>query len=206
MSQCNMLASHTLWAANIVGEFIHTMIPNILIFHMDKNACRDLQTSWSHLWWILHQKIHKANGITVSLLQHNNPNPGVVHTARCMDKWCGESNHCDNIWIQADQPPRNNCWVCQQWYSSSTLPYIFGFCIWIDSAEDNHDSSIQWWKVPHDLLLGEDMMFLTPVMSDWSHGMIVCQYELQWEPHIVGVSKVITPVQIVLSAVDNQFL
>jgi len=65
---------------------------------------------------------------------------------------------------------------------------------------------IKWWKVCHDQLHREHMKFLTPVMWDWTHGMILHQNAPQWVLHIVGVSKVITPMQIVPSGVDHHLL
>ena len=145
-------------------------------------------------------------GVTVTIQQHNNPDTVVVQKARCVEKWHGQGNRFDNILIQGDCALRNNRWVLQTGYYPAKLLYAFCFSDRINPGEANANGSVVWLTVHHDQLFVEDLEYLSSAMPNRTHGMILCQDALQRVQHIVKVSLVLTPVQLVLSGEDTEYL
>jgi len=159
MSKHSMIATLTFPEGISISEFIDTLTCYVSIFQADTSASLGLQTSGSCASWILHQKIHQLNSVTVTIQQHNNPDAVVVQKARCVEKWCGQGNRFDNILIQEDRAPRNNSWVRQQGYCPAKLLYAFCFSNRINTGEANANGSVIWRMVHHDLLLVEDLEY-----------------------------------------------
>jgi hypothetical protein len=105
MSKRNTIATLTFPEGIIVSEFIDALTFYFSSFQVDTSASLDLRTSGSHTSWILRQKIYRANGVTVTIQQHNNPDTVVVQKARRVEKWRGQGNQFDNILIQGDRAP-----------------------------------------------------------------------------------------------------
>jgi hypothetical protein len=114
MSKRNTIATLTFPEGISISELIDALTFYFSTFQADTNASLDLRTSGSRASWILRQKIYRANGVTVTIQQHNNPDTVVVQKARCVEKWRGQGNRFDNNFIEGDRPPRNNSWVRQQ--------------------------------------------------------------------------------------------
>ncbi|KAF8242216.1 hypothetical protein K440DRAFT_639384 [Wilcoxina mikolae CBS 423.85] len=114
MKKGNTIASLAFPNDIIMSEFIQSLTSEFAAFRMDPDPSPDMRASGSRELWILHQKICIANGVTVTIQQHNNPDAVIVQKARSVDKWCGHGNRFDHILIQEDRPPRNNSWVRQQ--------------------------------------------------------------------------------------------
>jgi len=170
------------------------------------SAGLDLRTSGSRASSILRQTIYRANGVTVTIQQHNNPDTVVVQKASCVEKWRGQGNRFDNISIQGDRAPRNNSWVRQQGYCPAKLFYAFRFSDGINTGEANANGSVIWRTVHHDLLFVEDLEYLLSAMPNRTHGMIMCRDAPQRVWRMVDVSSVLTPVQLVPSGEDTQYL
>jgi len=86
MNKRNTIATLTFAEGISISEFIDALTSNLSTFQADASASSDLWTSESGASWILRQKIYRANGITVTIQQHNNPDTGVVQKARCVGK------------------------------------------------------------------------------------------------------------------------
>ncbi|KAF8243948.1 hypothetical protein K440DRAFT_636662 [Wilcoxina mikolae CBS 423.85] len=99
-----------------MSEFIQSLTSYFAAFRMDPDDSPDLRASGSRESWILHQKIHIVNGVTVTIQQHNNPGAVIVQKARFVEKWRKHGNRFDHNLIQEDRAPRNNSWVRQQGY------------------------------------------------------------------------------------------
>jgi len=151
-------------------------------------------------------KIYQANGVIVTIQQHNNPDTVVVQRARCVEKWLGQGNRFDNIFFQGDRAPRINRWVRQQGYSPAKLLYAFRFTDRIKTGEANANGSVIWRTVHHDRLFIEDLEYLSSAMPNRTNEIIMCRDAPQRVPRIVDVSSVLTPVQLVPSGEDNQYL
>ena len=91
-----------------------------------------------------------------------------------MEKWHGQGNRFDNILIQEDQVPQNNCWVHQQGYCPVKLLYAFRFSDRINTGEANANGGIIWQTVHHNLSFVEDLKYLLSAMPNRTHGMIMC--------------------------------
>jgi hypothetical protein len=172
----------------------------------DTSASLDLLTSGSRASWILRQRIYRANGVTVTIQQHNNPDTVGVQKARCMEKWRRQGNLFDNILIQGDRAPWNNSWVHQQGYCPANLLYAFCFSDRIHSGEANANGRVIWRRVYYDLLFVEDLKYVSSAIPNRTHGMIMCQDAPQRVRRIVDVSSVLTPVHLVPSSEDNHYL
>jgi len=206
MSKCNTIATLTFPEGIRISEFIDALRFDFSTFQADTSASLDLWTSRSRASWILPQQIYRANGITVTIQQHNNPDTVVVQKARCVEKWRGQGNQFDNILIQGSRAPRNKSWVCQQGYCPAKLLYAFHFSDRINTGEANANESVIWWTVHHDLLFVEDLEYLSSPMPNRTHGMIMCRDAPQRVRRIVDVSSVRTPVQLVPNGEDNQYI
>jgi hypothetical protein len=206
MSKRNTIATLTFPEGISISEFIDALTSYLSTFQADTSARLDLRTSGSRASWILRQKIYRANGVTVTIQQHNNPDTVVVQMARCVEKWRGQGNRFDNILIQGDRAPRNNSWVRQQGYCPAKLLYAFRFSDRINTGEANANGSVIWRTVHHDLLFVEDLEYLSSAMPNRTHGMIMCRDAPQRVRRIVDVSSVLAPVQLVPSGEDNQYL
>ena len=123
-----------------------------------------------------------------------------------MERWRRQGNQFDNILIQGDRAPRNNSWVRQQGYCPAKLLYAFRFSDRINTGEVNANGSVIGRTVHHDLLLVEDLEYLPSAMPNRTHGMIMCRDAPQRVRRIVDVSSVLTPVQLLPSGEDNQYL
>jgi len=174
MSKCNTIATLTFPEGISISEFIDALTSYFSTFQADTSASLDLRTSGSRASWILPQKICRANGVTVTIQQHNNPDTVVVQKARCMEKWRRQGNRFDNILIQGDRAPRNNSWVPQQGYCPAKLLYAFRFSDRINTGEANANGSGIWRTVHHDLLFIEDLEYLSSAMPNRTNGMIMC--------------------------------
>jgi len=141
---------------------------------VDMSASLDLRTSGSRASSILHQKIYRANGVTVTIQQHNNPDTVEVQKARCVAKWRRQGNRFDNILIQRDRAPQNNSCVRQQGYCPAKLLYAFRFSDRINTGEANANGSVIWRTVHHNLLFVEDLKYQSSAMPTRTHGMIMC--------------------------------
>jgi len=97
--------------------------------------------------------ISRANGVTISVLQHNNPDTVVVERARHVAMGCGQGNRFDNVLIQGDQAPRNNSWEPQEGYGSAKLSYTFRFSDISNKWEANTDGSVIRQMVHYNLFL-----------------------------------------------------
>jgi len=206
MSKRNTIATLTFPEGISISEFSDALTSYFSTFQADTSASLDLRTSGSLALWILRQKIYRANGVTVTIQQHNNPDTVVVHKARWVEKWRGQGNRFDNISIQRDRAPQNNCWVRQQGYCPAKLLYAICFCDRINSGEANVNGSVIWRTVHHDLLFVEDLEYLLSAMPNRTHGMIMCRDAPQRVRRIVDDSSVLTAVQLVPSGEDNQYL
>jgi len=206
MSKCNTIATLTFPEGINISEFIDALTSYIWTFQADTSASLGLRTTGSRASWILRQKIYRANSVPVTIQQHNDPDTVVVQKARCVEKWRRQGNRFDNILIQGDRAPQNNSWVRQQGYCSGKLLYAFGFSDRINTGEANANGSVIWWMVHHDLFFVEDLEYLSSAMPNRTHGMITCRDALQRVRCIVDVSSVHTPVQLVPSGEDNQYL
>jgi len=89
ISKRNTIATLTVPEGITISEFIDALRSYFSTFQGDTSASLDIPTSGSRASWILHQRIYRANGVTVPIQQHSNPDPVVVQTARCMEKWRG---------------------------------------------------------------------------------------------------------------------
>ncbi|KAF8252132.1 hypothetical protein K440DRAFT_646567 [Wilcoxina mikolae CBS 423.85] len=189
-----------------MSEFIQSLTSYFAAFRMDPDASPDLRASGSRKSWILHQKIRIANSVTVTIQQHNNPDAIIVQKARCVEKWCGYGNRFDHILIQEDRAPQNNSWVWQHGYLPAKLLYAIRFSDRINTGKANANGRMIWRSVHHDLLLVEELEYLSSAMPNVNHGMIMCRDVLQKSRRIINVSSVVIPVHLVLSGGDdNQY-
>ena len=78
-----------------------------------------------------------------------------------MERWRRLGNQFDNILIQGDHAARDNNWVCEQGYCPAKLLYAFRFSDRINAGEANANGSVLWQTVHHDLLLVEDLEYLS---------------------------------------------
>jgi hypothetical protein len=150
--------------------------------------------------------IHQVNGVTITIQQHNHQDAVVVYMARCVEQWCGQGNQFDNLLLQGDRALQNNSWVRQQGYCAAKLLYAFRFSDRINTGEANANGSVIWWTVHHNLLLVEDLEYLSSAMPNRTHGMILYRDAPQRVRCIVDVSSDLTTVQIVLSGENNDYL
>jgi len=95
--------------------------------------------------------------------------------ARCGEKWRGQGNRFDNILIQGDRAPGNNSWVRQEGYCPAKLLYAFHLSNTTNTGEANTNGSVIWRIVYHDLLIVEDLQYLSSAMPNRTHGMIMCR-------------------------------
>jgi len=102
MSKRNTIATLIFPERISISEFIDALTSYFSTFQADTSASLDLRTSGSCASWILRQKIYRANGVTVTIQQHNHPDTVVVQKARCVEKWRGQGNRFDNIVIQGE--------------------------------------------------------------------------------------------------------
>jgi hypothetical protein len=205
-SKCNTIATLPFPEGMSISESIDAQISYFSTFQADTCTCLDLQTCGSHASWILRQKISRAIGVTVTIQQPNDPDTVAVQKARCVEKWHGQGNRFNNISIQGDRAPRNTSFVCQQGYCPGKLLYAFHFSDRINTGEANANGSVIWWTVHHDILFIEDLEYLSSAMPNRTHGMKMCQDAPQRVQHIVDVTSVLTPMQLVPSSEDNQYL
>jgi len=206
MSKCNTIATVTFPEGISISEFVDALKSYFSTCQVDTSASLDLLTSGSRASWILRQRIYRAHGVTVAIQQYNNPDTVVVQKARCMEKWRGQGKLFDNILIQGDRAPRNNSWVRQQGYCPANRLYAFRFSDRINTGEANANGRVIWRKVYHDLLFIEDLEYVSSAMPNRTRGMIMCQDAPQRVRHIVDISSVLTPMHLVLSSADNQYL
>jgi len=123
-----------------------------------------------------------------------------------MGKWHGQGNQFDNILIQGDRVPRNYSCVHPEGYFPAKLFYTFCFSNRINTGEANANGSVICRTVHHDLLFIDNLEYLLSAMPNGTHGMIMCQDAPQRVRRIVDVSSVLTPMQLILSGEDNQYL
>jgi hypothetical protein len=123
-----------------------------------------------------------------------------------VEKWRGQGNRFDNILTQRDRAPRNNSWVGQQGYCPAKLLYAFHSSDRLNTGEANTNGSVIWRMVHHDLLFVVDWQCLSSAMPNRTHGMMMCRDSPQRVQRIVDVSSVLTPVQLVPSGKDKQYL
>jgi hypothetical protein len=173
MSKHNTVATLTFPEGISISEVIDALTSYFLTFQADTSASLDLRTSRSRASWILRQMLYRANGVTVTIQQHNNPVTVVVQKARCVEKWCGQGNRFDNILIHGDRAPQTNSWARQQGYCPAKLLYAFRFSDRINTWETNANGSVIWRTVHDDLLFVEDLEYLSSAMPNRTHGMIV---------------------------------
>jgi hypothetical protein len=88
----SMIATLTFPESSSISECIDTLRSYFSTFQADTRASQDLRTCGFHSLWILCQKIHRANGITVTIQQHINPDAVVGQKARYVEKWRGQGN------------------------------------------------------------------------------------------------------------------
>jgi len=201
-----MIATLTFPEGISISEFIDALTFYFSTFEVDMSGSPVVRTSTSHPSCIVHENIHQANGITVTIQQHINPDAVVVQKARCVEKWCGQGNWFDITLIQADRAPQNNSWVRQQGYCPAKLLKAFRLSDRINTGEVNANQSVPWRTVHHNLLLVQDLEYLSSAMTNRTNGMIMCRDAPQRVRGIVDVSSVLTPVQLVLSGENNQYL
>jgi len=152
------------------------------------------------------KKIHRVNGITVTLLGYNNPHAVVVPKATWVEKWGGQGNWFNNFLIQVELAPWKNSWVHQQKYRPVKPLYAFRVSNRINTGDPNAYGSLIWQLVHHDLLLVEDLENLSSGMANRTHGMI-----MGWDaPHRVqrnlDISSVLTVTLLVPSSEDSQYV
>ena len=99
MSKCSMIATLTFPQGISISECINALTFYFSTFQAAERASLGLRTSWSHASRILRQMIHWANGVTVTIQQHNNPDAVLVQKAKCVEKWHGQGNRFDQILI-----------------------------------------------------------------------------------------------------------
>jgi hypothetical protein len=206
MSKHNTIATQTFPEGISISEFIDALTSYFSTFQADTSDSLDIRSSGSRASWILRQKIYRANGVTVTIQQHNNPDTVVVQKPRCVEKWCEQGNGFDNILIQGDRAPRNNSWVRQQGYCPPEVLYAFRFSDRINTGEANTNRSVIGRTVHLDVLFVEDLEYLSSAMPNRTHGMIMCRDAPHRVRRIVDVSSVLTPVQLVPSGEYNQYL
>ena len=78
MSKRNTIATVTFPDGIRISEFIDALISYFSTFLADMSASLDLRTSGSRALWIHCRQIYRANGVTVSIEQCNNPDTVVV--------------------------------------------------------------------------------------------------------------------------------
>jgi len=147
-----------------------------------------------------------VDSVTVTILQHNNPDTVVVQKARCVEKWHGQGNWFNSIMIEGDRAPWNNCRVRHQGYCPAKLLNDCRFSDRLNTREANANGCVMWWTLHPDLLFIEDWEYRSSAMPNGTDGMIMCWDAPQWVRHIVDVSSVYTPMQLVPSGEDNQYL
>jgi hypothetical protein len=151
LSKHNTIATLTFPEGISISEFLDTLTSYFSTFQADTSASQDPQTSGSISSRILRHKIYRANAITVTIQQHNNPDTVVVQKVRCMENCCGQRNRFDNILIRGDRGPYNNSCVRQQGSCPANLLYTFCFSDRINTGEATANGSVIWWTVHHDL-------------------------------------------------------
>ncbi|KAF8248259.1 hypothetical protein K440DRAFT_642723 [Wilcoxina mikolae CBS 423.85] len=190
----------------IMSEFIQSPTSYFAAFRMNLNASPDLRASGFRKSWILHQQIRIANGITVTIQQHNNLDVIIVQKARCVEKWRRHGNRFHHILIQEDRAPRNNSSVRQQGYRPAKLLYAFRFSDPINTTKANANGRVVWCSVHYDLLLVEELEYLSSAIPNVNHRMIICRDVLQQSRQIINVSSVVIPIHLVPSGSDdNQY-
>jgi len=82
VSKRGTIATVTFSEGIIISELIDTLTSYVSTFQADLSTSLDRCTSSFHASWILRQKIHWVNGITVTIQTYNNPDAVVVQKAR----------------------------------------------------------------------------------------------------------------------------
>jgi len=93
MRKCNTIATLAFPEGISILEFkVDALTSYFSTFQADTSPCLDLRPSGSRALWAIRQKIYRANGITATLQQHNDPDPVPVQKTTCVEKWCGQGN------------------------------------------------------------------------------------------------------------------
>jgi len=167
MSKRNTIATLTFPEGISISDFIDALTFYISTFQAVRSARLDLLTSGSCASWILCQKICWADGVTVTILQHNNPDTVVVQKATgCVENWRRQGNGFDNISIQGDRAPLTNRCIHQQGYCPAKLLYTFRVSDRSNTREANANGSVRWPIVHHDLLVVQNLENLSSAMPN----------------------------------------
>jgi hypothetical protein len=205
-NKLNTIATLTFPEGISISRCIDALISFVSTFQVDMSSSVDLGTTGSHALWILSEKLYRANGVTVTIQRHDISDTVVVQKARCVEKWRGQGNRFNNTSIQGDCAPRNNCWVCQQGSCPAKLLYPFHFGDRTNTGEANANGSVLWQMVHQNLLFVEDLECPSSGRPTRCHGMIMCRDTPQRVRCIVDVSSVVTPMQLVPTGKDSQYL
>jgi len=86
------------------------------------------------------------------------------------------------------------------------LLYTFHFSDRINAWEANANGSVIWRTVHYDILFVEYLEYLSSAMPNRTRGIIMCRDVPQRVQLILDVCSVLTPVQLVLSGEDTQYI
>jgi len=123
-----------------------------------------------------------------------------------VEKWRRVGYQFDNILIHGDRAPQNNCSSRQQGYCPAKLLNAFCFSDRIKTGEGNAYVSVLWRSVHHNRLLEEVLECLSSGILNRTHGVIMCRDAPQRVQRIIHGSSVRTPVQLILSGEETQYL
>jgi hypothetical protein len=82
----------------------------------------------------------------------------------------------------------------------------FRFSDRINTGEANASGRVIWWTEHRDLLLVVDLEYPSSVMPNRTHRMIMYEDAPQRVQCIEDISSILTPVQLVPSGDDNEYL
>jgi len=102
ISKCSTIPTLTFPEDISVSQYIDSLTSYFLTIQVDPCRCLDLQTFGFHISLLLHQKIHHANGVTVTIQLYNHPDVVEFQKARCVEKWRRQGNQFDHIFIRGD--------------------------------------------------------------------------------------------------------
>jgi hypothetical protein len=87
MSKCNKIATLSFPEGISISECIDAVTSYLSKFQAETSASLDLRTSGSLESWNLCPTIYRANSVTVTIPQHNNPDIVIVQKVMCVEKW-----------------------------------------------------------------------------------------------------------------------
>jgi len=206
ITERSMIATLTFPDGIIISAFIEALTPYHSTMHADTSTSFALWTSGFCAAWICCPRYTERSASQSLFLQDNLPHALGGQRARCVEKLCGQRNQFDNIVIQGDHAPRNHTPVFQQGHCPPKLLYAFHFSYRINSGESNAGESVIGRAVHHDIVLVEDVEYLSSALMHRVHGMTLCQDVPQRVQRIVDVSAVIPSIQLVLIGEDNSYL